>query len=136
MKDEITVDAVLENVSGVTEFVDSILEQFECPMKAQMQIDVAIDELFSNIANYAYKDGKGKATIKIEIDESSLAVKLTFIDNGIPYNPLMHEDPDVTLSAEEREIGGLGIFIVKKSMDDVSYEYRDEQNILTIKKNF
>lgn len=99
-----------------------------------MQIDVAVEELFVNIAQYAYAPGIGVATIRLEIQEDPFVVVITFIDNGIPYNPLAKEDPDITLSAEERPIGGLGIYMVKKSMDEVSYEYKDGQNILRIKK--
>ena len=98
-----------------------------------MQVNVAIDELFSNIAYYAY-EAEGDATVRVEIIEESMEIVLTFLDNGIPYNPLEKEDPDTTLSAEEREIGGLGIFMVKKTMDDVKYEYKDGQNILKIVK--
>ena len=103
-------------------------------MKAQMQIDIAIDELFSNIARYAYNPDVGPATVRVEVQENPMAVVITFIDKGVPYDPLKKEDPDVTLSAEERDIGGLGIYMVKKSMDEVLYEYRDGQNILKIKK--
>lgn len=132
---ELTIDAVIENVATVTAFVDEQLEQLDCPMKAQMQVDIAIDELFGNIAHYAYNPETGPATVRVEVTENPLAVVITFIDNGIPYDPLAQSDPDVTLSAEEREIGGLGIYMVKKSMDDISYEYKDGQNILKIKKN-
>jgi anti-sigma regulatory factor (Ser/Thr protein kinase) len=104
-------------------------------MKAQMQIDIAIDELFSNIAHYAYNSEIGQATVRVEAIKDPLAVTITFIDNGVPYDPLANADPDTTLSAEEREIGGLGIYMVKKSMDDVTYEYRDGKNILKIQKN-
>ncbi len=105
-------------------------------MKIQFQIDVAVEELFVNIAHYAYTPETGTATIRVKIEEDPLSASITFIDSGIPYNPLEKEDPDVTLSAEERGIGGLGIYMVKKSMDDMIYEYTDGQNILTIKKNF
>lgn len=132
---ELTIDAVIENVAVVTAFVDEQLEQLDCPMKAQMQVDIAIDELFGNIAHYAYNPETGPATVRVEVTENPLAVVITFIDNGVPYDPLAQSDPDVTLSAEEREIGGLGIYMVKKSMDDISYEYKDGQNILKIKKN-
>ncbi len=132
---ELTIDAVIENVATVTAFVDEQLEQLDCPMKAQMQVDIAIDELFGNIAHYAYNPETGPATVRVEVTENPLAVVITFIDNGVPYDPLAQSDPDVTLSAEEREIGGLGIYMVKKSMDDISYEYKDGQNILKIKKN-
>ena len=104
-------------------------------MKVQMQIDIAIDELFSNIANYAYNPETGPATVRVDVDEKTLEVVITFIDHGIPYDPLKKADPDITKSADDREIGGLGIYMVKKSMDDITYEYRDGQNILRIKKN-
>lgn len=132
---ELTVDATIENVAAVTAFVDEQLEQLDCPMKTQIQVDIAIDELFDNIANYAYNLEIGVATVRIEVTEDPLAVVITFIDNGVPYDPLAKADPDVTLSAEKRQIGGLGIYIVKKSMDNISYEYKDGMNILTIRKN-
>ena len=131
---ELTVEAKIENIEAVTDFVNEQLEALDCPMKAQMQIDIAIDELFGNIAHYAYNPEIGKATVRVEVIEDPLAVTITFIDNGVPYDPLAKADPDTTLSAEEREIGGLGIYMVKKSMDDITYEYKDGQNILTIKK--
>lgn len=130
---ELTVDAVISSTTAVTSFVDQQLEALDCPMKAQLQIDVALDELFSNIANYAYPEGGGKATIRFSCDESRV-VSITFADQGIPYDPLQKPDPDVTLSAAERSIGGLGIFLVKKTMDDMFYEYKDGQNLLTIRK--
>ncbi len=132
---EMTIEARIENIPQVTEFVDAQLEKYGCSLKAQMQIDVAIDELFSNIAHYAYHPGKGCATVRVETQEDPLAVTITFIDHGVPYDPLKKEDPDVTLSAEERGIGGLGIYMVKKSMDGIEYEYKDGQNILKITKN-
>lgn len=132
---ELTVAATIENIGTVTDFVDAQLEELDCPMKAEMQINVAIDELFSNIAHYAYHPETGEATVAVEVIKNPLAVEITFIDNGKPYDPLQNADPDVTLSAEERDIGGLGIFIVKKSMDDIAYEYKDGKNILKIKKN-
>ena len=131
---ELTVEAKTTNIEAVTDFVNEQLEALDCPMKAQMQIDIAIDELFGNIAHYAYSPEIGKATVRVEVIEDPLAVTITFIDNGVPYDPLAKADPDTTLSAEEREIGGLGIYMVKKSMDDITYEYKDGQNILTIKK--
>ena len=131
---ELTITATVENIETVTNFVNEQLEALDCPMKAQMQIDIAIDELFGNIAHYAYNPEIGKATVRVEVIEDPLAVTITFIDNGVPYDPLAKADPDTTLSAEDREIGGLGIYMVKKSMDDITYEYKDGQNILTIKK--
>lgn len=132
---ELTIAATVENIDTVTDFVNEQLEAYDCPMKAQLQIAVAIDELFSNIAHYAYNPDVGQATVRVEVVENPLSVIITFIDNGIPYDPLKKEDPDITLSAEERDIGGLGIYMVKKTMDAVSYEYKDGCNILTIKKD-
>ena len=131
---ELRIAATVENIGVVTEFVNEQLEALDCPMKAQIQIDIAIDEIFGNIAHYAYNPQVGDATVRVEVLEDPLAVVITFIDQGVPYDPLAKADPNITLSAEEREIGGLGIYMVKKSMDDVSYEYKNGQNILTIKK--
>ena len=133
-KQEITVAAAVENLEAVTAFVDRCLEKIGCSPRAQMQIDVAVDELFSNIAHYAYAPGTGEATVRVEGLEAPAAVAVTFIDQGVPYNPLEHADPDITLSAEERQIGGLGILMVKKSMDEVSYAYEDGRNQLRILK--
>ena len=133
---EIKVEARSENVSLVTEFVEEQLECMDCPMKIQMKMGIAIDELFSNIALYAYPSGDGDVTVRVEKQEEPAAVRITFIDRGVPYDPLKKEDPDVTLSAEEREIGGLGIYLVKKTMDDISYGYKDGQNILSVLKLF
>lgn len=129
-------DAVLDNIPAVTDFVDEALEIFGCPMKTQIQIDVAIDELFSNIARYAYAPGTGRATVRVEELENPHGMSLTFEDNGIPYDPLAKEDPDISLSLEERGIGGLGIFMVKKTMDDMIYTYQNDKNILQIRKYF
>ena len=131
---ELTLEARLDNLQQVLSFVDGQLEALDCPMKAQMQIDVAVEELFVNIASYAYQPGAGFATVRLETEQEPLTVAITFIDRGVPYDPLAKADPDVTLSAEEREIGGLGIYMVKKSMDGMAYQYKDGQNILTIRK--
>ena len=132
---EITVDAVAENIDMVTEFADEVLDSYGCPVKVRMQIDIAIDEILSNIAYYAYGEQGGKVTVGFQIQDEPKMICVTFSDNGIPYNPLEKEDPDVSLSAEKREIGGLGIYMVKKSMDEMSYRYSDGKNILVIKKN-
>lgn len=132
---ELTVDATLENIPVITEFVDELLSQYQCPMKAQAQIDIAIDELFSNIVHYAYHPGVGPATVLVEVIPEPLAVVITFIDQGIPYDPLSKVDPDVTLAANDRVPGGLGIYIVKKNMSEITYEYKDGKNILRIRKD-
>ena len=131
---EMTIAATVENIEAVTDFVNEQLEALDCPMKAQMQIDIAIDELFGNIAHYAYNPETGSATVRVEVQEEPLAVIITFIDGGVPYDPLAAADPNTKLSAEERSIGGLGIYIVKKSMDEIPYEYKDGKNVLSIKK--
>ena len=132
---EMDIAATLENLDTVMAFVDQQLEEAGCSMKTQMQIDIAVEEVYVNIAHYAYNPEIGGVTIRVQIEEEPLAVILTFIDKGKPYDPLAKEDPDVTLAAEDRQIGGLGIFMVKKSMDNVSYEYNEGRNILTLKKN-
>ena len=131
---ELNIEATIENITVVTEFVNAELEKYDCPLKAQMQIDIAIDELFGNIAQYAYDPETGPATVRVEVEKDPLAVLITFIDNGKPYDPLAAKDPDITLPAEKRAGGGLGVFLVKKTMDDISYEYKNGQNILRIKK--
>lgn len=131
---ELTIAATVENIDVVTGFVNEQLEALECPMKARMQIDIAIDELFGNIAHYAYNPDVGEATVRVEVQKEPLSVIITFIDGGVPYDPLAADDPDTTLSAEERGIGGLGIFMVKKSMDEIAYRYENGKNILSIRK--
>ena len=131
---ELEIEALSENLPQVLAFVDEQLEAADCPMKIQIQIDIAVEEIFVNIAHYAYAPETGKAMVRIETLADPPSVDITFIDNGVPYDPLAKADPNNTLSAEERQIGGLGIFMVKKSMDDVKYEYLDGHNILTLKK--
>ena len=131
---EINLVAKVDNLDDVLAFIDAELEAMDCPMKTQMQIDVAVEEIFVNIASYAYEGKEGPSNIKIEKIADGGTVAITFTDEGIPYNPLAASDPDTTLSAEQRAIGGLGVFLVKNIMDDVSYAYADGKNTLTIKK--
>lgn len=133
---ELTLAATVENIEVVTDFVNEQLEAADCPMKTQMQIDIAVDEIFGNIAHYAYTPETGDATVRIEIEEKPQSAVITFIDSGVPYDPLSQAEPDVTLSADERQLGGLGIFMVKKTMDEITYEYKSGMNILKIRKNF
>ncbi len=132
---ERTFDAVLDQLDDVLAFVDEQLDLIDCPMKSRMQVQIAAEEIFVNIAHYAYTPLSGSATVRVEFFENPMSVSITFMDHGVPYDPLAHREPDVALSAAEREIGGLGIFMTKKIMDDVAYEYRNGQNILTLKKN-
>jgi len=131
---ELVLKALVENIPQVIAFVDEQLEALDCPMKIQLQIDMAIDEIFCNIASYAYGETPGEASVLFDYDEEKRQVSITFADSGIPFNPLEMEEPDVTLSAAERKIGGLGIFLVKKTMDDMIYQREDEKNLLTIRK--
>ena len=131
---EIVIDAKRENLPTVLAFVDELLEEAECPMLTQTAIDVAVEEIFINIASYAYDTETGTAVIQTAVLKDPLSVEITFIDNGNKYDPLAKEDPDITLPKQKRKKGGLGIFMVKKTMDDVIYEYKDGKNILTIKK--
>ena len=134
MPKTITMDATLDNLEKALGFVDGELEQMECPMKKQMQVDLAVEEAFVNVANYAYGSGTGPVTLTVSADGENGTFTLALSDSGVPFNPLEREDPDTTLSAEERSIGGLGIFMVKKNMDEVSYAYENGQNILTMTK--
>ena len=129
---KLVIDALTDNLPQVLSFVDAELETADCSMKLQMQIEIAVEEIFVNIAHYAYAPETGTAVVSIDISDGSAVI--TFEDSGVPYDPLAKPDPDVSLAAEERSIGGLGIFMVKKSMDDVKYEYNNGKNILTLVK--
>ena len=129
-----TFPAKIETLNEVISFVEETLEIYECSMKTQMAICVAIEEVFVNVANYAYGDGIGDVTISIGFDEENRTVTFCIKDKGVPFNPLNKPDPDTTLSVEEREIGGLGIYLTKKTMDEVNYTFENEENILTLIK--
>ena len=129
-----TFPAKTEALSDVLGFVDEMLESFACPMKIQTAVCVAIEEVFVNVAHYAYEGGEGEMTLQIGFDEDSRAITFRMTDKGIPFDPLKKPDPDITLSAEDRDIGGLGIFITKKTMDTVTYAYENGENILTMIK--
>lgn len=133
---ELTLEATIENIAQVTEFINARLETVGCETRTQRLIDVAIDELFSNIARYAYAPQTGMATIRIDVNQELRTVEISFLDAGIPYNPLTHEDPVSGLTCKERKEGGFGIYIVKKSMDDIRYEYADGYNVTTIVKKY
>lgn len=132
---EITVPAILDSIAIVTDFINAELETVNCSERDRIQIDVVVDEVFGNIAKYAYDQEEGDATLLVEVSDEPGAISITFIDHGKPYNPLdNHKTPDTTLKAKERKIGGLGVYITKKIMDEVSYEYKDQCNRLTIRK--
>ena len=123
-----------EALNDVLAFAEEELEKAECPMKAVMPITVALEEVFVNVAHYAYPDSSGDVSLSIDFDSESRQMTFQMTDSGIPFDPLAKPDPDITLSAEERQIGGLGIFMMKMTMDEFSYVYKDGKNILTMKK--
>ena len=131
---ELVVKAEKEKLDDVLDFIHAILDETQCSMKTMMVIDLCVEEVFVNIASYAYDNEVGDAKIEVELNDDGSEVKMIFSDSGVPYDPLAKEDPDINLSVEERQIGGLGIFLVKKKMDDVIYEYKDGQNVLTLVK--
>ena len=132
MKTYLELPALSENLAQVMSFVSHQLEKTDCPMKQQMQICVAIEEVFINIANYAYAPVTGNVVVEMSCENNT--AEITFIDKGVPFNPLSKDDPDISLPAEERPIGGLGILMVKKTMDKVTYRRENGRNILILQK--
>ena len=132
---EITVAADLDSLNDVLAFVDGEMERAGCSMKLMTQVDMAVEEIFVNIARYAYHPEAGEASVRCEAGGDPFQIVVGVADRGRPFNPLDREDPDVTLDAEARQLGGLGILMAKKLMDDIQYEYRDGKNILTLRKN-
>ena len=120
---KITVEATLENLQTVIDFATEQMEARDCPMKTSMQVELVVEEIFVNIASYAYQPEIGPATFCMEFEENPSAVLMTFIDGGRPYNPLERTDPDTTLPIEERDVGGLGILLVKKNVDEISSKF-------------
>ena len=130
-------EAADENLEAVNDFIHEQIKPFSCQSQTLFQIDLAVEEIFVNISHYAYSPDKGTVQIDCSVEKTADApAKLTvsFTDKGKAFNPLAKPDPDITLSVEEREIGGLGIFLTKKYMDSVLYERKDNQNILTFTK--
>ncbi|GKI14739.1 histidine kinase [Oscillospiraceae bacterium] len=132
---EKTVAATLENLEQVQAFIEQELQAAGCSPKAMLQISVAVEEIYVNIAHYAYHPEVGEATVRCAVGGDPLQVTVQFLDSGKPFDPLAKPDADTTLSAEERQIGGLGILMVKKSMDAVDYRYENGKNILTLRKS-
>ena len=129
---QITIPAFIDCLSDVMEFVESEMHGVNIDKKKQTNIQIAVGEIFMNIADYAYPSGEGGVTVSISVNPEKISLK--FSDCGEPYNPFAKEDPDTSLSVENREPGGLGIFIVKQLMDEIEYEHRDGYNILTVCK--
>ena len=134
---ELCLDATIENLSAVSAFLEEIMEEHDVPIKTQMQLAVAVEEIYVNIAHYSYpEEGGGKAKVSVDFPGDGNKIVIRFMDSGIPYDPLKKPDPDITLAAEDRPIGGLGIYMVKKTMDDMTYAYENGYNILTLIKSF
>ena len=132
--DKITVEAKLENMYQIIDFVEDELSAMEVPEAEIVTMCIAVEEIFVNITSYAYGDDTGFVTI--EVDKNDSFLKICFIDSGEPYNPLEKADPDISLPPEQRDIGGLGIFMMKNMVDSAEYKYENGQNKLTIIKNF
>ena len=133
---QLSLAATAENAAAAADFVEEQLEDIDCPPKARNHINIAVDELYINIASYAYGESGGDVTIRVETWEEPRGVSVTFIDSGAPFDPLAAPEPDITLPLAKRGVGGMGILMVKKLMDEAVYEYRDGRNIMTVKKIF
>ena len=128
---ELTIEAKIENLDTVVDFITEKLSEIDYPMNIQMEIAVAAEEIFVNIAHYAYSPETGDVVIRFSVEDQII---IEFEDKGKPYNPLDKEDPDITLDIDKREIGGLGIFMVKNMMDSVEYRRKDNRNLLVLRK--
>ena len=133
--ESLTVTAIVSNLDEVNDFVLGRLQARGCDRKIQMQIRLAVEEIFVNIASYAYSPSVGPAEVRCEVLEDPLRVEIQFLDSGKPFDPLAKEDADISEEGLMNRIGGLGILLVKETMDDVSYVYENGKNILTIRKN-
>jgi sigma-B regulation protein RsbU (phosphoserine phosphatase) len=134
--DGLTLDATIPNWETVSAFLEEKLDKMDAPMKTASQVMLAVEELYANVASYAYEGGTGKVTVRVTPSESGNGVAVKLTDSGIPYDPLQKEDPDIGLDAADRPIGGLGVFLVKKTMDDVAYERKDGKNTVVITKTW
>ena len=128
------LEAVPENFAAAQKQVRAFLEPCSCSMRTLLELDMLVEEIFINIANYAYPDGTGTAAIDLALNDKKDAITITFRDSGIPYNPLEKPSPDLSSPASARQIGGLGIFLVQKYADQLSYVYEDGENRLSLRK--
>jgi anti-sigma regulatory factor (Ser/Thr protein kinase) len=132
--DRLEITATVDNLDTLLDWMDELLMQCNFKGSSKVQLDISVEEIYINICNYAYDEGGGKAFVEFDAACDPLKVIITFEDMGKPYDPLLHEDPDIELPLKDRKIGGLGIFMTKKYMDDVSYEYIDGKNVLKLVK--
>lgn len=134
---EIKVNADVKNLDSVLQFMNEVIEPYNCSVEIQFQLELALEEAYVNIAHHAYPNDVGSTIIRcdvVEKDDKSNLLVIDILDQGIPYNPIEHNDPNINSSAEERDIGGLGIYMIKNSMDALSYSYENEHNVFTIEK--
>ncbi len=136
MNHEIILEATMDNLNVVIAFVENNLEQLECPTKVAMKIAVCVEELFVNIVNYAYEGCQGECSVAVDDLDGTQGAKIIIKDKGVPFNPIEKENPDITLDADKREIGGLGIFMVKSIMDKIYYERNNGNNIIIMEKSW
>ena len=132
---DITLQASDDTLYTVLDAIEAHLCKNGCPDSVKTEVLISVEEIYVNIAHYAYGGKAGEATVQMEVTQNPRICRVVFRDRGVPYNPLEKEDPDVSLSAEEREIGGLGIYMVKQCMDKIEYRYEDGYNILVIEKH-
>lgn len=135
IKSELILEASLDKLEDAFAFFNQALEEAGIKEDIQFKIQIAVEEIFVNIASYAYPKASGNAKLTFQIEENPKRIIMEFYDKGIPYNPLEKPDPNVNEDVMERTIGGLGIYMVKESMDDMQYKYEDDQNILILVKN-
>ena len=135
-QDKLDIEAQVDNLPLVTDFIGKKVSCLNISQMEMSQILIVTEELFVNIASYAYKPGTGRACLIARVSREENSIEITFIDSGVKYNPLEKEDPDITLDASKRKQGGLGIFFVKKKVDSMTYAYEDGKNIVTVKKFF
>lgn len=135
-QNSLDIEARIENLSLLMDFLEEKIKELNCSKKEIAQIKIIAEEIFVNISSYAYSPGPGRTVIKAQPLPGENSIILSFVDSGVPFNPLLQKDPDITMKASERKKGGLGIFFVKKKVDSIDYEYSDGQNILTLKKIF
>ena len=126
-------NASIDELDNVLNFIDNEIKDIN-DNKLLTKFNLVVEEIFVNIVSYAYEDKNANNTVTISIKDNDDKTIITFIDSGKHFNPLIKDDPDISLSADERPVGGLGIYLVKKMMDNVEYEYKDNKNILTIEK--
>lgn len=130
---KIIVKSNTENLSKILSVIEEELDNYSVNIKSKFQLELVIEEIFTNICKFSYET-EGDVEINYSLSQDSLEMKITFIDDGIEFNPLKKEDPDLTTSVDEREIGGLGLTLVKNNVDSIDYSYENNRNILTITK--